>query len=280
MALVMRGVLINNLKTKHCPKYMIDCEYYVRRPSPQRARAALNMSSSSTPLGRVGVVPSSAGVHLESPLPQVLGGVIASWSSSSVKSTSIADPSPEFRLGQSLSIPCSRRIVRPLLLPPFFCVDEGLELVSEEWLSFSATRAAAHAHSSVRLVRAFFPKSMNSRGGGLRGGTSGEEGMFSQIAPETLWRRDGVRGAVTRSSERDATRSREGREELGVLLLVVLNDGEAVREVPLRLNVCIVLVMLGTALELEWLVLLVLLVAFLSVWRLFWNQIVTDFISL
>ena len=74
-----------------------------------------------------------------------------------------------------------------------------------------------------------------------------------------------MRGAPTRNSERDATWSREGREELAVLLLVVLNDGsDAVCEVPLRLNVCMVLVMLGTALEL---VLLVLLLAanFLSV---------------
>lgn len=62
----------------------------------------------------------------------------------------------------------------------------GPKFISEEWLSFSATRAAAQAHSSVRLVRVFFPKSMNSRGGGLIGGTSGEEGMFSQIAPEGL----------------------------------------------------------------------------------------------
>jgi hypothetical protein len=41
--------------------------------------------------------------------------------------------------------------------------------------------------------------------------------------------------------------------------------------------------MLGMALELVWVVsMLVLLMAadFLSVWRLFWNQIVTDFISL
>ena len=48
-------------------------------------------------------------------------------------------------------------------------------------------------------------------------------------------------------------------------LLAVLMDGDAVRDVPLRLNVCIVLVMLGMAL-----VLLVLLAAdFLSVCRLF-----------
>jgi len=242
------------------------------------------MSSSSTPLGRCDATPPSAGVHLRSPLPQVLGGVIASWSSSSVRSTSMADPSPHSRLGRSLLL-LSWRIVRPLLLPPALSVDDDVpepELISVEWPSFSATRAAAQAHSSVRLVRVFFPKSMNSRGGGLRGGARGEEGMFSQIGPEGLWRRDGVRGAPTRSSERDATRSREGREALEVLLLVVLSDGEAVRDVPLRLNVCMVLVMLGTALEVEWPLLLVLLVAadFLSVWRLFWNQMVTDFISL
>ena len=62
---------------------------------------------------------------------------------------------------------------------------------------------------------------------------------------------------MARSSERDATWSREGRDELEVLLLVVLTDGDAVRDVPFRLKVCMVLVMLGTALELEWLGLLV-----------------------
>ena len=244
------------------------------------------MSSSSTPLGRFDVVPSSAGLHLRSPLPQVLGGVIASWSSSSVNSTSIADPSSYSCFGRSLPVPLwlySRRIVKPLLLLPLvFVVDEdvsGPAFISEEWPSFSATRAAAQAHSSVRLVRVFFPKSMNSLGGGLMGAASGEEGMFSQIAPEGLWRRDGVRGAATRSSERDATWSREGQE---VLLLVALGDGDVVRDIPLMLNMCIVPVMLGMALELVWPVFMLLVLAadFLSVWRLFWNQIVTDFISL
>ena len=244
------------------------------------------MSSSSTPLGRFDVVPSFAGVHLRSPLPHVLGGVIASWSSSSVNSASIADPSSYSCLGRSLPVPlwlCSRRIVRPLLLLLVFNLDEdvsGTVFISEEWPFFSATRAAAQAHSSVRLVRVFFPKSMNSREGGLTGADSGEEGMFSQIGPEGLWRRDGVRGAATRSSDRDATRSREG-QELEVLLLVALSDGDVVRDnpFPLMLNVCIVPVMLGTVLEPVFM-LLVLAADFLSVWRLFWNQMVTDFISL
>jgi len=117
--------------------------------------------------------------------------------------------------------------------------------------SLSASRAAAHAHSSVLLVFAFFPKSMNSRAGGLIGGANGDEGMLSQIAPVVFGRRDGVRGAPTRSSERDATRSREGRDELveDVLRLLTLNGGDAVRDVLCelcRLNVCIVLVMFGT----------------------------------
>ena len=60
------------------------------------------------------------------------------------------------------------------------------QFISDGWPSFSATRAAAQAHSSVRLVRVFFPKSMNSLEGGLRGGANGEEGMFSQMAPEGL----------------------------------------------------------------------------------------------
>lgn len=80
-------------------------------PSPQSARAALNIASSSTPLGKAAspaaaaaaaevkdIIPlpsrdieDEAGVvQRTSPFPQVLGGVIASWSSSeSVPSTSI-----------------------------------------------------------------------------------------------------------------------------------------------------------------------------------------------
>lgn len=63
------------------------------------------------------------------------------------------------------------------------------------------------------------------------GGTRGEEGILSQMAPVVLVRR-GVRGAAARSSEREATRSSEGREaELPppLLWLLTLNGGDAVR---------------------------------------------------
>jgi len=67
------------------------------------------------------------------------------------------------------------------------------------------------------------------------GGTRGEEGMLSQMAPVGLARR-GVRGAAARSSEREATRSREGRvaevpppPPPPLLRLLTLNGGEAVR---------------------------------------------------
>lgn len=72
---------------------------------------------------------------------------------------------------------------------------------------------------------------MNSRAGGLMGGARGEEGMLSQIAPLGLERR-GVRGAAARSSEREATRSSEGRAEVPpppLLRLLTLKGGEAVR---------------------------------------------------
>lgn len=138
---------------------------------------------------------------------------------------------------------------------------------------------------------------MNSRAGGLMGGARGEEGMLSQMAPVGLARR-GVRGAAARSSEREATRSREGREAevpAPLLRLLALNGGDAVRVSEwCRLNVCSVLVTLGTRLtEPPWcwlelvppptppLPLVKLFAAVLrSVWRLFWNHIVTDFISL
>lgn len=65
---------------------------HVLRPNPHKASAALNISSSSTPLGSpaeadsaeklVWVVfvklPSLPAIHLLSSLPHVLGGVIAS----------------------------------------------------------------------------------------------------------------------------------------------------------------------------------------------------------
>ena len=79
-----------------------------------------------------------------------------------------------------------------------------------------------------------------------------------------------MRGAATRSSEREATWSREGQEVVVVVLLVALGDGDVVREVPLMLKVCMVPVMLGIALELlfwvpVFMLLLVLAADFLSV---------------
>lgn len=52
-----------------------------------------------------------------------------------------------------------------------------------------------------------------------------------------------------------------------MLLLVALGDGDVVRDNPLMLNVCIVPVMLGMALELVWPVFMLLVLAadFLSV---------------
>ena len=78
-----------------------------------------------------------------------------------------------------------------------------------------------------------------------------------------------MRGAATRSSEREATWSREGQEVV-VVLLVALGDGDVVRDVPLMLKVCMVPVMLGIALELlfwvpVFMLLLVLAADFLSV---------------
>ena len=54
-------------------------------------------------------------------------------------------------------------------------------------------------------------------------------------------------------------------------MLVELSEGDVVRDISLRLNVCIVPVALGIALELAWLMamLMVLAADFLSVWRLF-----------
>lgn len=79
-----------------------------------------------------------------------------------------------------------------------------------------------------------------------------------------------MRGAATRSSEREATWSREGQEVVVVVLLVALGDGDVVRDVPLMLKVCMVPVMLGIALELlfwvpVFMLLLVLAADFLSV---------------
>lgn len=101
-----------------------------------------------------------------------------------------------------------------LSLPPLHPPPKPA-LIPLAYASLSTCRAAAHAHSRVRRVFAFLPKSMNSRAGGLMGGASGDEGMLSQMAPvpACVGRREGVRGAAARSSEREATRSSEGREE-------------------------------------------------------------------
>lgn len=80
--------------------------------------------------------------------------------------------------------------------------------------SFSARRAAAQAHSRVRLTRWFLASSTYSIGGGLTGDAIGDEGILShRLAPGSR-RRVGVRGVAARSSVRDATRSRDGREEV------------------------------------------------------------------
>ena len=89
----------------------------------------------------------------------------------------------------------------------------------------------------------------------------GDEGIFSHMLTFGLCRRIGVRGTGARSSEREATRSREGREDgiEGVLDLVDVTVTKGVFCAS---------------------VLVALWRAFRSVCLLFWNQIVTDFISL
>jgi hypothetical protein len=119
-------------------------------------------------------------VHLSSPFPHVLGGVIASCTSSSVESES----SGSLRRTET-PVPC-----------------------------LSASRAAAHAHSSVRFARLDIPNSTYSLDGGLKGGAMGDDGIFSHMLAFGLCRLVGVRGTGMRSSEREATRSREGREDV------------------------------------------------------------------
>ena len=122
--------------------------------------------------------------------------------------------------------------------------------------------------------------------------------MASQIggppsAAGAAGRREGVRGAEARSSERDATRSSDGRgavllaieKALLLRLLAVLNGGDAVRDMVWcaelwRLKVCRVLVMFGTTFGLCMWSGFPACAVLRSVWRLFWNQMVTDFISL
>lgn len=72
--------------------------------------------------------------------------------------------------------------------------------------------------------------------------------------------RVGVRGGGIRNSDRDATRSNEGRDE--VPLLVAVRDDEDGCE---RLRPVLVALFRATL---------------RSVWRLFWNHIVTDLVSL
>lgn len=61
-------------------------------------------------------------------------------------------------------------------------------------------------------------KSIRSREGGLAGGASGEEGMLSHKDAYGSCGFFGVRGGGRRDSEREATRSREGRGRGGVIL--------------------------------------------------------------
>ena len=131
-------------------------------------------------------------------------------------------------------------------------------------MSLSARRAAAQAHSSVRRVRGFLPKSTYSREGGLVGDTSGEEGMLSHMAPLGL-RREGVRAAGDRSSDRDAMRSRERRAVHVVEPLLLLRGGGE-EDGTARLALLAAAAVDAATLR--------------SVCLLFWNQIVTDLISL
>lgn len=60
--------------------------------------------------------------------------------------------------------------------------------------------------------------SIRSREGGLAGGASGDEGMLSHRDACGSCGFLGVRGGSRRDSEREATRSREGRGRGGVIL--------------------------------------------------------------
>lgn len=105
----------------------------------------------------------------------------------------------------------------------------------------------------------------------------GEDAMFAQRGACGLWRREGVRGAGTRNSERDATRSREGRLDVDVdvdvdvveeELLLAEDDDFGCRWVVVVLF--LVVVMLGVRVG-RWREVAL---------RLLWNQLVTAFTSL
>lgn len=96
------------------------------------------------------------------------------------------------------------------------------------------------------------------------GDTSGEEGMLSHMAPLGL-RREGVRAAGDRSSDRDATRSRERRAVHVVEPLLLLRGGGE-EDGTARLALLAAAAVDAATLR--------------SVCLLFWNQIVTDFISI
>jgi len=117
---------------------------------------------------------------------------------------------------------------------------------------FSECRAAAHAHSNVLFDMP------NSRRGGLPGAT-GDEAMLSQRDALGSDLRVGVRSGAMRSSDREATLSREGRDD-GVRLVI---GDEVGWETVLRAGL---FALLRATLR--------------SVWRLFWNHMVTDFGSL
>lgn len=173
--------------------------------SPQRANAAFMISSSSSSVhffsgsftweeGSTIIAPSLRGsdVHLESHSPHVPGGVTISSSSSSVTSRS--------NLEGCRSLVHTREPGRNTAAGP----------ILGRAPSFSAKRAAAQAHSNVR----FLPNSTYSRAGGLLGSVMGEEGILSQSVALGSNRLDGVRGAGVRSSDREATRSSEGLDDV------------------------------------------------------------------
>ena len=112
----------------------------------------------------------------------------------------------------------------------------------------------------------FRSSSTNSKGGGLTGEVTGDEGMMSHRLPPGSPRRVGVRGVNDRSSVLEATRSRDGREHtveyFGEFVLV---DIEASDVVVMRARPASEEFRRATL---------------RSVWRLFWNQIVTDLTSL
>lgn len=161
------------------------------------------MSSSSGSALKAVIFPTGSTVHRMSPPASVLGGVIASSVSSSVQST----------LSLSLS--------HCLSLDP----RRGRDLVDEHVPCLSDSRAAAHAHSSVRVDRCFLPNSTYSRRGGLKGTAIGDDGMLSQIVALGSRCRVGVRGGGMGSSEREATRSNDGRDERFVVGVRCIEDG-------------------------------------------------------